>query len=340
MQQEADDDGDILFSAISNNVRALWQLLRCINFTKKARVYISNDGISFSVEETSVMDASVLLTKELFSTYRFNPPPQEEPEGGHDEANGSRSMTDTLPFEISLPALLETLQLFGITELSSTRSGRDFGSAPPAGPSAFDPRAIGMPCICRLSYTHVGAPLQIILTEGSVTTTCELTTYEPTSESSIPFDSADVALKVLVRSSVLYDAVNELAGTSSEKLLITASPRAPRLSLTAPGALGSALVEFTGEGESAENLLETFNLPYGVRITNEYKFDLIRKALRAMAMANKVSVRFDGQGVLSLQFLVEVDNAAGGKVTFVQFRFVPYLRENDSEEERPDYGED
>lgn len=48
-----------------------------------------------------------------------------------------------------------------------------------------------------------------------------------------------------------------------------------------------------------------------------------------MAIASKVSIRGDEQGVLSLQFLIDVD---GGGVSFVDFRFVPLEPEEREEE--------
>ena len=44
-----------------------------------------------------------------------------------------------------------------------------------------------------------------------------------------------------------------------------------------------------------------------------------------MAVAEKVSIRTDARGVLSLQFMVQLE---GGHVTFVDFRFVPYVDED------------
>jgi len=69
--------------------------------------------------------------------------------------------------------------------------------------------------------------------------------------------------------------------------------------------------------------------------TQSYKFEMVRAAGEAMRLASKVSVRGDEQGVLSLQFMVEVE---GGGVSFVDFRFVPFLREE--EEEDDDEGEE
>jgi len=54
------------------------------------------------------------------------------------------------------------------------------------------------------------------------------------------------------------------------------------------------------------------------RAKDVYRFDLVRHARGAMAVATKVSVRSDEAGVLSLQFMVEWE----GRASFVDFRFL------------------
>ncbi len=71
--------------------------------------------------------------------------------------------------------------------------------------------------------------------------------------------------------------------------------------------------------------------------TQSYKFEMIKSAAEAMRLASKVSVRGDEQGVLSLQFMVEVE---GGGISFVDFRFVPFIRGEDDEDEGEDEDEE
>jgi cell cycle checkpoint protein len=47
-----------------------------------------------------------------------------------------------------------------------------------------------------------------------------------------------------------------------------------------------------------------------------YRFAAVKMALKAMSSSTKVSVRTDGDGVLSMNFMVDVD----GKNVFVEFR--------------------
>lgn len=222
--------------------------------------------------------------------------------------------------------------------------------------------------LCRISYDTLGAPLSVILTEASIRTICDLTAYEPEYTDDIPFDRQSLAFKTIMRGSWLHDAISELASTSPEKLTMYAKLMRGKsfFALTSSGTLGSARVEFNNESQPSAyrtpaptnpntnndaadqppaNVLETFQLsdPDSV-LKASYKFTLIQKAARAMSAATKVSVRVDTQGVLSLQFMIEIEGGGGGgpgaggaasKVSFVDFRFVPLL-EDDEEGEGAD----
>ena len=66
-----------------------------------------------------------------------------------------------------------------------------------------------------------------------------------------------------------------------------------------------------------------------------FKFDTIKAATEAMRISSKVSMRGDGQGVLSMQFMVEVEGAG---LSFLDFRFVPYAHHEDDEDDEGDEG--
>ena len=256
------------------------------------------------------------LEKTLFTTYVYSITDDDE--------------GDPPVFQISLASLLETLQIFGVNDIRDRSNYRDF---PYGGVSstlsgggrnpAFDTRNLGMIGSCHLSYNSIGDPLCIILKEAAVITTCELVTYEPDFIDEISLQKDALTLKIIMRASLLHDAIIELSSTSPARLNIIASPTAPHFTLSSSGPLGSATVEF----DKNPDLLETFQVPQ--RTVNSYKYAHIKAASRAMAIASKVSIRGDEQGVLSLQFLIEVE----GGVSFVDFRFIPFeLEEGDDEE--------
>ncbi|RDL42395.1 Repair protein Rad1 [Venustampulla echinocandica] len=312
----AEDDTPI-FKAVSGSARQLFQLLNCIRFAPKAQVQISSEGLRFAVEESRVIQ-----DKALFTTFNCALPESDASE------DGPRSASPDLPsFQISLSALLETLQIFGAADAMNARVSKPDNDGYTTNirrdrPNAFSNQALGMAGVCRLSYQGLGSPFSIILEESGVTTTCNLTTYEPEAPEEIPFQRDDMQVKIIMQARWLFDAVTELSSTSPSRLDITAFPAAPFFSLSAIGHLGSASVEFS----KGRELLETFTV--AEKWTQSYKFEMVKAAAEAMRLASKVSVRGDEQGVLSLQFMVEVD---GGGVSFVDFRFVPFLRDEDDE---------
>lgn len=169
-----------------------------------------------------------------------------------------------------------------------------------------------------------------------MTTTCNLNSYEPENADEIPFNKQELAVKIIIQAQFLYDAFLEIASmtatsaTSSNRLKVVASPNSPFFSLSATGSLGSTTVEFS----KSRDLLETFSV--GRNWTQYYKFEMVKAAVEAMKLASKVSFRGDSQGVLSLQFMIEVE---GGGISFIDFRFVPFISgdEDDTESEDDDY---
>jgi cell cycle checkpoint protein len=263
----------------------------------------------------------------LFTSFNCTFPTPEPPE------DPDEPVTADLPnFQISLSSLLQTLQIFGAADISNSRFSKPgddgYGSnIRPHRPNAFSNQSLGLTGTCRFSYAGLGSSFSIILEEAGVTTTCNLNTYEPESPEEIPFQRDALEVKIIMQARWLFDAVSELNSTSPSRLDIVATPTKPYLSLSATGHLGSASVDFA----KGRELLETFTVKD--KWTQSYRFDMIKAASEAMRLASKVSLRGDEQGVLSLQFMVEVD---GGGVSFVDFRFVPFIRGEDDDDQDDD----
>ncbi|SMR50613.1 unnamed protein product [Zymoseptoria tritici ST99CH_1E4] len=313
-----------LFVAVSSSARQILLLLRCISFAKKANVRISPEGMRFSTEEGSVMEAVVFLEKALFTSYTYNPPP---PPSSQDEP------ADPPIFEVNLAALLETLNIFSISDPSTAKRPGEYEHFAAhrlnrhAGINAFSNQALGVTGICTFSYDGEGSALGIHMSEAGVTTTCDLTTYETETTEEIPFGRDRVVLKTIMRSTYLLDAIAELSSMSPTNISIQAIPDArtgASLSLSAGGSLGSATIDFTTHTDSDTPVLETFQC--SSRTSASFKFSLFKAAQRAMAAASKVSMRLDEEGVLNMQYLIEVDSGgAGDGVAFVDFRMVPLV---------------
>ncbi|ORY54571.1 DNA repair exonuclease rad1 [Pseudomassariella vexata] len=310
-----------LFRAVASSTRQIHQLLKCISFTTKVHVQITQDGIRFAADHSRVMQGVAFLDKALFTTYTLNLAENED---------------GALPqFQINLAAFLEALQIFGATDIAAKQAKADAepyrSNLRNYRPDAFSHQTLGMPGTCCLLYEDDGSPLSIILEETGVKTRCNMVTYAPEQPDDIPFDRDDLSFKIIMQARWLLDCLSELAPMSPTRITIMASTDVPWLSLSSGGSLGSASVDFS----SGRDLLETFSVRE--KWVQSFKFDLVKSASEAMRIASKVSFRGDGQGVLSLQFMVEVE---GGAVSFLDFRFVPYItQEEDEEDEEGDVEE-
>lgn len=271
-------------------------------------------------------------TKSLFTSYTTNLPAPTATADDDEEDDEATPPT----FQISLPALLETLQIFGAADAAARQAKADVdpyrSNLRNYRSDAFSNQTLGMSGTCSLAYAQEGEPFSIVLDEAGVSTTCNLTTYVPEAPDDIPFDMDDLSFKIITSARWLLDALTELAPTSPEKLTIAACKAEPYLRLTSSGGpLGSSTVDFA----NGRDLLETFSV--GARWVQTFKFDIIKSASEAMRIASKVSLRGDGQGVLSMQFMVEVE---GSGPCFLDFRFVPYaVCEDDEGEDDEEEGE-
>lgn len=275
------------------------------------------------------MEAFVFLEKALFTSYTYS----------HPTTLSSQQDPPAPPlFEISLNALLETLNIFSVSDHTTSQRSRDEYEHFTAhrlnrhtGINAFSNQALSVSGICTLSYDGDGSTMDIHMSESGVTTTCELTTYEADTTEEIPFSRDRVALKTIMQSTYLLDAIHELSSVNPTNVTVQASPNSSvgiNLSLSASGALGSATVDLTTNTDSDTPILETFYC--AAKTTASFKFGLFKAAQRAMASASKVSLRLDEEGVMSMQFLIEIASGGGEGHAFVDFRVVPLVDGEDN----------
>lgn len=258
------------------------------------------------------------LDKALFSSYTVNIP---SPSADGDPPE--------LPnFQIPLTSFLEVLQIFGAVDVAARAQKADQdpyrSNLRNYRPDAFSNHTLGISGTCNLLYAEEGDPFKVTIEESGVKTTAGLTTYMPEIPEDIPFDRNDLSFKIIMSSRSLLDCIAEISPTGPKNLTIAVSRASPYLSLSGTGDLGSSKVDFARGRE----LLETFSI--NDRWSQSYKFDFVKSSSEAMRIASKVSLRGDGQGVLSLQFMVD---AEGGKRSFLDFRFVPYVSHDGEDDE-------
>ncbi|KAF5609174.1 cell cycle checkpoint [Fusarium subglutinans] len=316
-------DAQPIFRAVATSTRPLYQLLRCINFAPRVHVQITEDGVRFAADHARVMQGVAFLDKALFSSYTANLPAQD-----------GDNPPELPNFQLSLSSVLEVLQIFGAVDVATRAQKADQdpyrSNLRNYRPDAFSNQTLGISGTCTLQYSQEGDPFKITIEESGVKTTASLTTYLPEIPDDIPFDRNDLSFKIIMQSRTLLDSMAEISPTAPTKLTIATTKTSPFLSLAGVGDLGSSGVDFA----RGRDLLETFNVQE--RWSQAYKFDFIKNSTEAMRIATKVSLRGDGQGVLSLQFMVDIE---GGKRSFLDFRFVPFISHDEEDDENDELEE-
>jgi cell cycle checkpoint protein len=56
MDHNMDQDTPPILTAVSSSARQLYLLLRCVAFSSKAHVQVSEEGLKFSVDDASAME--------------------------------------------------------------------------------------------------------------------------------------------------------------------------------------------------------------------------------------------------------------------------------------------
>ena len=273
----------------------------------------------------------MFLDKALFTSFQYRPHIREGAESAPQEGEaGPSSEHEIASFQLSFAALLESLQMFG-SEASIPRQKDDrremYARQTHKVPTTvldrvFDGGNLGMHGSCRLMYTRQGSSLELVLQEAGLVTKCQFATFDSSQVDEIPLQRNDLLLKVIMRASWLHDAMSELSSTGPQKLIVSTSLQKPYLKLYSQGAYGSASVEFTQD----PRFLETWQITEDS--THIYQFSSAKAAMKAMSIASKVSIRIDVHGVMSLQFMVEVE---GGMLCFVDYRALPQIQQEDEQ---------
>lgn len=313
---------------------------------------IEEAGLTISVEEGRTLIARAYIPVSLFDDFKYTPPPQDKEE--QPSSQDSEADPGTM-FAISLETLLECLNIFGTGGSGISQSSlenrkkkkwkhdsddSDDGGGRrqhkrngiPKGNTTLDQffftgggKKTGM----RLSYAGAGHPLVLILAEDATgpKTTCEIQTYENDSLMDIPFDYARTVIKIILRSSWLREALEEI-DSSCDKLTFIGIPPTenlpgsatsqkgttkPTFRLRAEGTFGSSQMDYPND----KDVLETYECAESVRFS--YRVSHVACALRALQSSSKTSLRIDDEGLLSLQFIM----AVGCAEAFIEVKCQP-----------------
>ncbi|RMX51697.1 hypothetical protein pdam_00008113 [Pocillopora damicornis] len=287
LTQQSSDDNRYILVAKLDNARNLLNVLRAVYFKESATCFVSSNGIKVTVEDAKCVQANAFVQRGIFQEFVFK--------------------EESATFRINLNILLECLNIFGSSKDTRTCTAM------------------------KMCYAGYGSPLILTLEEGGILTDCSIQTQEPDETLDFDFSGADVLNKIIMKSECLKEAFSELDMTS-EVLQILMSPDNPYFRLSTFGYAGSTHVRFddlslsmsysvfTPQQESDfpkdSDMVESFECQQ----TQTNRISLLKPSTKALQLSSKISIRMDGRGFLSMQYMIVNED---GQVCFVEYLCAP-----------------
>ncbi|XP_035900056.1 uncharacterized protein LOC118506691 [Anopheles stephensi] len=280
----------IQFQAVLNNFSMLYNVMKAVNFVDNAIVQLSNDGMKVIVEDAKSIQASAYITRACFSDYKLaiaNPPP----------STGANDSQPFIAFGLNLKVFTDCLSMF---------TSGDYDSS------------------LKMIQKGTGAPLIVILEqhgEDSLITECSVRTMEPFDCMELDFeDEQQIVSKINVKGAEFFQLLSEM-DRNCEEIEVVIAPDAPHLVFRSYGELHS---ETSVEISNTSDMLITFSCTEASR--NRYKFHHFRLAMRTLALASKVALRTNGEGLLGLQVMIENSDSSH---IFVEYFILPLMSDGD-----------
>ncbi|KAJ3293350.1 ssDNA endodeoxyribonuclease [Blyttiomyces sp. JEL0837] len=366
VQDDEDEEEQVHLVEVTaklDNVRTLVTLLKAIHYEGTTILNITPHGIKFTIETDRSSESHSLLQAELLSSYIFKDQHDNviplEPSTRHLTSSSSgapiptasaantQQRNLTMQFAVSLNALLDCLCIYGgMSSVAFGGSGSQHGHHGKGGgdrerereggavggmvgrPVATHGKAVAVGDIsggmvsltmsCRTDKDY----LELKLEENDVVTVCRLTKsdHERTLMLNSDFGKQPLQAKIIMSSTWLKESLHELDSTA-ENIVIQVSPADPFLRISASGISGDAQMDYPKH----EDVLESFFCLNPMK--SMFRFSLIQPALKALSLSDKISLRLNQAGFLSIQFLIPVTDK--GDVGFVEFLCSPLEEESE-----------
>ncbi|KAJ3051060.1 ssDNA endodeoxyribonuclease [Rhizophlyctis rosea] len=318
------------FLAYLENVQTLVILLRALSHKEKATCVLSRSGVRFIVEDAKSAQARAYLQHNLFRDFEFPFTPSNDLDDP--SQHPEETQPEEIVFSVNITTLVDCLTIFGgPTSSSHHSSGGDPDSSRDDFTQSSRWRSYGRgmgsgdehPVPLRMTCDPDGSNFELMLETNSIVTQCRVSTYDPDEMLDLQsvFAEERTVCKVIMKSTWLKSAFSEI-DTTATSISLLLSPHPPFFRLSASGLAGEAEMDYPKDTD----VLESFQC-YDT-INYSYKFSLIHPCLKALAASSKTSIRVNDVGVLSMQFMINLNSK---DVTFIEFLICPLAEEEDDD---------
>ncbi|CCO26338.1 cell cycle checkpoint protein [Rhizoctonia solani AG-1 IB] len=262
-----------VLQASVNDVRHLASMIRGVAFVNRATISISEAGITVTVEEARSLIANAYIPYTLFSNYTFNPP-----SGDAASSQASDSQPPAAVFEVQLDVLLECLNIFGTASGNLLAKGGAGTEQKPRGKAKGKGK----------EWADLNAN--------------RLDNYFTSSKATalrMSYQGEGYPLTLLL--------AEDASGPKTTCEVTTLEPE-PNLELPFDDDEKVVKLIMKMDYPNDREVLELFECVE--RVSFNYRYRHIARALRPLQSSLKVSLRIDRDGLLSLQFMMPASQGA------------------------------
>ena len=300
------------FSAKLTSPKVLAQILKMLNFREDVTITVGVNGLKITAEVSKSFQANAFIQRETFLEYKV----AKEIEAGEEET----------VFNISISTLIECLNLCGA---GTGMSANTMSSLPTNYTNISNLPTTSM----MLYYSDSGDPLRIWLEEDGVISGKNLVWHSPGgiflklklcflfnlihdiySGATIPtmdggdtlsFDDAhhntNVIARIIMLTELLKDVIQEL-DSKCDCVEFVMCPVTKVFSMSTYGTDANLCLEIPFDSEIVSH--SEVNEYICVR----YQLSLLKHALKPISMAEKVSIRIDAKKLLSIQYMIQLND--------------------------------
>ncbi len=260
------------------NVKMLQSIFKAICLNDESCFYIKKDGLKMTVEDAKTFQANAFIQSSMFNEFNIG----EE---------------DDFGFNISLSTLLECLSIFGSANLANATSTNGIIGSTLSLASAQTVLSGSAITSLVLHYGKYGDPLSMWMEEDGVVSKAEIPTQDVKETLFFDFSKPNVIAKVVMLSEHLKDLFAEF-DMSSDTLEIGVDDDAKTVSFSTNGNAGEVTISLPEHSE----IVHIFECRRKSKA--KYPMNLLKNALKAIVMSQKLSLRMDQQNILCMQYMI------------------------------------
>lgn len=332
-----------IFQATTSEISHITSVLGAITQVGTfGSIFINPNGMIFVCDKVRTIRVSATFDKSLFDQFYYNPREEDiirllknnNSSQEDDRDNLRNSQTDVSSEEDDdnnnnwdetqdILNKAEAKKIIENAKHKTTKLNIDFNTFMESFNIASSQYSKDEIVKCTMYYNGYGSPFVVKFTDSIMTEKCEFGTF--VDEDNLDYehlyiDSEMLLMEVLVSADVIYDSLNTLKDMNSEELYVYASKKTTsqrtldnqklvnnKLMFISKGEMGYSRFIFLEIDELAlrkvdQDLLRIVNMNDDFLIS-VFHFDMFKKIMKAIKLCDKVRLRKDHKGVISIHLL-------------------------------------